>query len=213
MFEFILVAVLSYLIGSIPSALWIGKLTKGIDIREHGSGNVGTTNTFRVLGWQSGVAVAILDLGKGWIASNQIAKLVPHGEYYVLISMAAGLIAILGHMFPIYSQFRGGKGAITAGGVMLGVAPISALLAISVFLIVMFATRYVSLASVLAVISYPFILQFGFDKAINAGPYLYIAGILVPLTVVYKHKDNIRRLFKGTESRIPPIFKTKKPTE
>lgn len=213
MLEYIIVAIVSYLIGSIPSALWMGKLTRGIDIREHGSGNVGTTNTFRVLGWKSGVMVAAIDLGKGWLAANMVAKIVPHGEHYVLVSMIAGLIAILGHMFPIYSQFRGGKGAITAGGVMLGVAPISALLAISVFLIVMFATRYVSLASVLAVISYPIILQFAFDPTVNAGPYLMIAGVVIPLTVVYKHKDNIGRLFKGTESRIPPFFKSKKSSE
>lgn len=213
MLEYFIVAIVSYLIGSIPSALWMGKITRGIDIREHGSGNVGTTNTFRVLGWKSGVVVAIIDLGKGWIASNMVAKIVPHGEYYVLVSMIAGLIAILGHMFPIYSQFRGGKGAITAGGVMLGVAPISALLAISVFLIVMFATRYVSLASVLAVISYPIILSFALDPAVSAGPYMMIAGFIVPATVIYKHKDNIRRLFNGTESRIPPFFKSKTASE
>lgn len=213
MVEYIVVGIVSYLIGSIPSALWMGKITKGIDIREHGSGNVGTTNTFRVLGWKSGVVVAVLDLSKGWVASNMVAKIVPHGEYYVLVSMIAGLIAVIGHMFPIYSSFRGGKGAITAGGVMLGVAPVSALLAMAVFLIVMFTTRYVSLASILAVLSYPIILMFAFDKTVLAGPWLMIAGILIPLTVVIKHKDNIVRLFKGTESRIPPFFKSKTATQ
>ncbi len=213
MVEYIVVGIVSYLIGSIPSALWMGKITKGIDIREHGSGNVGTTNTFRVLGWKSGVVVAAIDLSKGWLASNMVAKIVPHGEYYVLVSMTAGLIAVIGHMFPIYSSFRGGKGAITAGGVMLGVAPVSALLAMAVFLIVMFTTRYVSLASILAVLSYPVMLMFAFDKAVLAGPYLMIAGILIPLTVVIKHKDNIVRLLKGTENRIPPFFKSKTATQ
>jgi glycerol-3-phosphate acyltransferase PlsY len=206
-FEVVIVAVLSYLTGSIPSALWAGRLTRGIDIREHGSGNVGTTNTFRVLGWKAGVAVAAVDLWKGWFSAQYIAKIVPHHpEYHVVVSMMAGIIAVIGHMFPLYSGFKGGKGALTAGGVMLGVVPISALLAIGTFLVLLFTTRYASVASMLAAMSFPLYALIGLDKSIHDGPYVLAAGIILPLFVVVKHRSNISRLIRGTESRLPPFF-------
>lgn len=207
MLEVVIVAILSYLVGSIPSALWAGKILRGIDIREHGSGNVGTTNTFRVLGWKAGVAVAAVDLWKGWFSAQYIAKIVPHNpEYHVLVSMVAGIIAVIGHLFPIYSGFKGGKGALTAGGVMLGVVPVSALLAIGTFLVILFTTRYASVASMLAAISFPFYAMLGLDKYTDDGPYILAAGIILPLFVVIKHRSNITRLLNGTESRLPPFF-------
>lgn len=217
MLEYAIVAVISYLIGSIPTALWAGRIVRGIDIREYGSGNVGTTNTFRVLGWKAGVVVAAVDLWKGWFCANMVAKIVPHHpEYHVLVSMVAGLVAVIGHMYPLYSNFKGGKGALTAGGVMLGVVPISALFAISVFLIVLFTTRFASLASIVAVISFPIIVQFNLDKSVDDGPYILIAGVIIPVSVIIKHRSNIVRLFKGTENRLPPFFGKKEtplPTE
>jgi len=213
--SFIVIIVLSYLIGSIPSSVWIGKLTKGVDIRDHGSGNAGATNTFRVLGWKAGSVVALVDLGKGFVAAFYISQLgfalgempeVLFGVWEIdaSVRVVAGLSAVLGHMYPLYAGFKGGKGVITAAGMLYGIEPISISLAIIIFLIVLFSSRYVSLASIVASISYPIFLislryAFGYTEIDGS---LMVISTVIALTIVVKHHGNIKRLIEGNENRI-----------
>ncbi|KPP99586.1 MAG: acyl-phosphate glycerol 3-phosphate acyltransferase [Bacteroidetes bacterium HLUCCA01] len=215
MLSFIVIIVLSYLIGSIPSSVWIGKLTKGVDIRDHGSGNAGATNTFRVLGWKAGSVVALVDLGKGFVAAFYISQLgfalgempeVLFGVWEIdaSVRVVAGLSAVLGHMYPLYAGFKGGKGVITAAGMLYGIEPISISLAIIIFLIVLFSSRYVSLASIVASISYPIFLislryAFGYTEIDGS---LMVISTVIALTIVVKHHGNIKRLIEGNENRI-----------
>jgi len=213
--SFIVIIVLSYLIGSIPSSVWIGKLTKGVDIRDHGSGNAGATNTFRVLGWKAGSVVALVDLGKGFVAAFYISQLgfalgempeVLFGVWEIdaSVRVVAGLSAVLGHMYPLYAGFKGGKGVITAAGMLYGIEPISISLAIIIFLIVLFSSRYVSLPSIVASISYPIFLislryAFGYTEIDGS---LMVISTVIALTIVVKHHGNIKRLIEGNENRI-----------
>ena len=156
---------LSYLLGSVPSAVWAGRVTRGIDIREHGSGNAGATNTFRILGWKSGVVVSLLDLGKGYVAAAYIGGLALRWsdlpayagswETASLLGVSAGVAAVVGHMYPVWAGFRGGKGALTTAGMLYGLEPVSISLAMVVFFGVLATSRYVSLASMSAAVSYP----------------------------------------------------------
>lgn len=208
------VIVLSYLVGSIPSSIWVGKAVKGVDIREHGSGNAGATNTFRLLGWKPGVAVLAIDFFKGFSSSFWISQLAysiasgpvslfPYWEVDSFLRIVCGVVAILGHMFPLFANFDGGKGMATAAGMLCGIEPVSVAITAGVFSIVMFTSRYVSLASLVAAFIYPLILValryiFGWDID---GSILIFAGI-VGLGIIIKHKGNISRLLKGTENRV-----------
>lgn len=215
MFSFIVIIVLSYLIGSIPTSVWIGKLTKGVDIREHGSGNAGATNTFRVLGWKAGTVVSLIDLAKGFVAAFYISQIgfalgempeVLFGVWNIDSTMRviAGTSAVIGHMYPLYAGFKGGKGVITAAGMLYGIEPVSISLALSLFFVIMVVSRYVSLASILASISYPLFLillryAFGFEQIDGS---LMVISSAIALFIVIKHKSNISRLMNGTENRI-----------
>ena len=217
MISFIVIIILSYLLGSIPTSLWVGKLVKGVDIREHGSGNAGATNTFRILGWKAGVAVSLIDLAKGFTAAYYISQIgyitggvlpeiVIFGvewETDVFMRLIAGAAAVGGHMYPLYAKFKGGKGVITAAGMLYGIEPISITLAITVFAIVLFSSRYVSLASIIANFSYPLfllVLKYGFEWPVDGS--LIVISAVVAGTIVIKHHSNIRRLIKGNENRI-----------
>ena len=217
MISFIVIIILSYLLGSIPTSIWVGKLFKGVDIREHGSGNAGATNTFRILGWKAGVAVSLIDLAKGFTAAYYISQIgyitggvlpqiVIFGvewETDVFMRLIAGAAAVGGHMYPLYAKFKGGKGVITAAGMLYGIEPISITLAITVFAIVLFSSRYVSLASITANFSYPIfllILKYGFDWPIDGS--LIVISAIVATTIIVKHHSNIRRLIQGNENRI-----------
>lgn len=217
MLSFLLIIILSYLLGSIPSSVWVGKLVKGIDIREHGSGNAGATNTFRVLGWKAGVVVSLIDLAKGFTAAYYISQIGYHTggvlPQIVILDVAwetdnfmrliAGAAAVGGHMYPLYAKFKGGKGVITAAGMLYGLEPLSITLAITIFAIVLFTSRYVSLASILATSSYPlflFLLKYGFHRPIDGS--LIVISAIVAGTIVIKHHSNIKRLINGTENRI-----------
>src|SRR5690625_550810 len=160
------VIALSYLIGSIPSSLWTGRIFYDIDIREHGSGNAGATNTFRILGWKAGTAVLLFDFGKGLFCTTVIAGLewrIADGpvslcsgwEVESMVVIFCGVAAVIGHMYPIYAGFSGGKGAATATGMLYGIEPISISISLAVFLIVMITTRYVSLGSIIGSLIYP----------------------------------------------------------
>lgn len=208
------VLLLSYLVGSIPSSIWVGKLVRGVDIRDHGSGNAGATNTFRLLGWQPGVAVLAIDFFKGFASSLWISQLAYHigagpvtlFEFWSIdpfLSITCGIAAVVGHMFPLYANFDGGKGMATAAGMLCGIEPVSVGFTAVVFLIVLITSRYVSLASLIAAFVYPLVLVFlryGYGWDID-GSILIFAGI-IGLAIITKHKGNIKRLLNGTENKI-----------
>ncbi len=214
MLSIFVVVIISYLIGSIPSSLWTGKLFFGIDIREHGSGNAGATNTFRILGWKAGTAVLLFDFGKGLISTTVISQLAWHigsgpvvlysnWDVEPMMLIFAGVAAVIGHMFPIYAKFNGGKGAATACGMLYGIEPVSISISLAVFLIVMFTTRYVSLGSIISSFIYPFsqlILRYGYGWEID-GSVILLSSILA-LGIIIKHKENIKRLLSGNENRV-----------
>jgi glycerol-3-phosphate acyltransferase PlsY len=196
----------AYVIGSIPTAYIFGKIMKGIDIREYGSGNVGATNVFRVIGKVPGIIVLILDAAKGLVCVACIAPMVlffapvTRPELYRIL---IGLSAIAGHNWTLFLKFKGGKGVATSAGVAIGLIPKIFWLGFLVWLITFFISGFVSLASIIAVISIPiFTLAFGEPAEI------VIFMCLLCLIIVYKHKPNIRRLARGEEKRIS-FFKKK----
>lgn len=203
---------ISYLLGSIPSSLWVGKIFHSIDIREHGSGNAGTTNTFRVLGWKSGITVFVLDFMKGFASSYWVSKyafnigsgpIAPPGwEADAFLMITCGLMAVVGHMFPILANFKGGKGAATACGMLFGIEPISISISFLIFIIVTLSTRYVSLASIISSGIYPIsllIMRYGIGYYIDGS--IIIFAFIVATGIIVKHKSNIGRLLSGTESK------------
>ncbi len=200
--EFILI-VFAYLIGSIPTALIISKWFFGVDIRDYGSGNMGATNTFRVLGSKFGTIVMVIDILKGVMAVS-LFTLLP--QYYhddwakTNLMIGLGLAAVAGHIFPIFANFRGGKGVATLFGMVLTVQPVIALSCVSVFLCVLFLTRYVSLSSILAGISLPIcVLWIWNDHVI----FYRVFAVLVAALIILTHQKNIIRLLRGSESRVP----------
>jgi len=202
----IVLILLAYLIGSIPTAVWVSKSIFGIDIRDYGSGNAGATNTFRVLGSKWGSLVMLVDVTKGIIATS-LYILIP---FYLTNELARtnfmillGFAAVLGHVFPIWANFRGGKGVATLLGMTLAIQPIVALICLVVFLISLISTRFVSLSSILASIAFMVLILYVFNE--KEILYRYFAMIVAIMVVVTHHK-NISRLYKGTETKLP-IFK------
>ena len=193
----------AYLIGSIPTALIISQRFFGIDIRDYGSGNMGATNTFRVLGSRYGSIVMVLDMLKG-IMAVALYNFLPYYFHNELertnFIIGLGLAAVVGHIFPLFAGFRGGKGVATLFGMLLAVQPIIAASCISVFLLVLYLTRYVSLSSILAALSLPICVLWIW----NEHEQVYrIFALLVALLVVLTHQKNIGRILRGVESRIP----------
>lgn len=192
--------ILAYLLGSIPSGVWIGKLFYKKDIREFGSGNMGTTNTFRVLGVKAGTVVLILDMLKGFIAT-----LLPVWLGADIHPLVAGVIAAVGHTVPLFAGFRGGKAVATSAGIILAYNPLFFTFAISCFIIYLFLSSMVSLSSILACLSAVIISFFFRDIP------LIIMSILLTSFIIYKHRANIIRIKEGTESKIPFGLGYKKP--
>jgi glycerol-3-phosphate acyltransferase PlsY len=208
----LLALIIAYLLGSIPSAVWIGKGFYGIDIREHGSGNSGATNTFRVLGKKAGIPVLLLDIFKGWASVIMVAFVTeapPHSQDFVNIQIVLGVTAVVGHIFPLFAGFRGGKGIATLFGVILAVHPYACLLAAAVFLVVFLATNYVSLGSISAGIAFPFIVIFIYGRLIP--PSMVVFSCLVAILILITHQKNIERLLRREESKIS-LSKKKKET-
>ncbi len=193
--------IIAYLMGSVPTAVWLGKAFYKIDVREFGSGNAGATNTFRVLGKKAGVPVLLIDIFKGYLAVllSNLAVYAYSGPEMVSLKICLGTAAVFGHIFPILAGFRGGKGVATLVGVALCISPLACSLVLLVFLAVLLTTRYVSLSSIIGGISFPFILNLGLHNT-NLG--LIIFSTLVAVLLVITHKHNIVRLFKRQESRI-----------
>jgi acyl phosphate:glycerol-3-phosphate acyltransferase len=199
----VLLILSAYFIGSVPTAVWISRFFFGIDIREYGSGNAGATNTFRVLGPRWGTIVMFFDVLKGVLAVK-LYFLLPyyiHNEFeQTNFQIGLGLAAVVGHIFPIWADFRGGKGVATLFGMVLGIQPVVALCCVGVFMLVLYLTRYVSLSSILASVAFPvFVLAI-----FNAEEPLYrIFAVAVALLVVLTHQKNIGRLLRGGESKVP----------
>lgn len=194
-------AIVSYLIGSMPTALWVGKAFYGIDIREYGSGNSGATNTFRVLGKKAGSFVLFLDVIKGLTAASLVRYIdfVDLGTVkYVNLQLLFGLSSVLGHIFPIYVGFKGGKGIATLLGMVIGIHYLSAVVCFVLFLSILFSTRYVSLSSILAAIAFPVIAVLIYK---NQEPLFVAFGIAAALMVVLTHQKNIARLVAGNENK------------
>lgn len=200
--------VLAYLIGSIPTSLIVSRTQFNIDIRDYGSGNAGATNTFRVLGSRWGTLVMILDMLKGLMAVK-LALLLPmymEDEFArTNFQIGLGLAAVLGHIFPIWAEFRGGKGVATLFGLIIAVSPWTALSCAGIFMVVLFLTRFVSLSSILASVAFPVFILVIFNVDNNA---YRIFAIAVALLVIMTHQKNIGRLFSGNESKVP-IFKNR----
>ena len=206
MLTLIVIVLLSYLVGSIPTSIIVGKILRGIDIREYGSGNAGATNTFRVLGWKAGVFVIAVDIGKGVFATLVISKLNLTGVPLLastLLQIIAGVSAVCGHIWTVFAGFRGGKGVSTAAGMIIALYPIAFLICIAIFTIVLFTTRYVSVSSMIAAVSLPIVFvvlqQIGHQPV--SSPLLVLSLIMAGL-IIFTHRANIRRLLNGTENRI-----------
>ena len=199
----LLLIVLAYLIGSIPTALIVSKKFFGIDIRDYGSGNMGATNTFRVLGSKYGTLVMVIDILKGLVAAS-LYGFIPfylHNELErTNFMIGLGLAAMLGHIFPLFAGFKGGKGVATLFGMILAVQPVIAVSCTGVFLLVLYLTRYVSLSSILAAVALPICVLWIW----NEHEILYRAfALVVAGMVVFTHQKNIGRILRGVESRIP----------
>ncbi|MGZ8511408.1 MAG: glycerol-3-phosphate 1-O-acyltransferase PlsY [Chitinophagaceae bacterium] len=201
----LLVIVLAYLIGSIPTSVWVSRYFFGIDIREYGSGNAGATNTFRVLGPKWGTVVMIVDMLKGTAAVSLVLLLPQYADNETLflnLQICLCLAAVLGHIFPIWAEFRGGKGVATLFGLVLGISPWTALSCSGVFLLVLFLTRFVSLSSILASIAFPIFILVIFNVD---NPIYRVFAIAVALMVILTHQKNIGRLLRGSESKVPVL--------
>ncbi len=190
--------IFAYLVGSIPTAVWYGKIFHGIDVRQHGSGNAGATNSLRTLGKKAGIFVLIVDFLKGFLAVK--ATNLFSTETDSNLSLIMGLAVIMGHIFPIFAQFRGGKGVATAIGVLVATFPWAALGCVLVFIIIVFATKYVSFASLLGALAFPIQLIFNFWND-NADKYAIGFSSMIFIILVVMHRENIERLLKGTESK------------
>ena len=200
--ETLLFILLAYLTGAFPSAVWVGKIFYKIDVREFGSGNAGATNTFRVLGKMAGIPVLIMDIFKGWICVNYISCLtnIPQSAEAVFeIQLAFGIAAVIGHLFPIYTGFRGGKGIATLLGLLIGLHAVAALCSILVFVIVFLISKYVSLGSIIASVAFP-ILVILILGSTNIS--LNLFAFFVPILSLITHQKNIERLLRGEETKI-----------
>lgn len=196
-----LLITLAYLLGSVPTAVWVSKKVYGMDIRDYGSGNAGATNTFRVLGAKAGTGVMIVDMLKGFLAVklSLLSQYEWGSEAMTNLQIFLGLAAVVGHIFPIWADFRGGKGIATLFGMILSIQPIVALGLVAVFLFMLFLTRYVSLSSIVASIAFPVMIFFVFrEPEITYRIFALATAILVILT----HHKNINRLIQGNESKV-----------
>jgi glycerol-3-phosphate acyltransferase PlsY len=196
----------AYLLGSIPTAVWWGKRYYGIDVREFGSGNSGATNTFRVLGKKAGIPVLVIDIFKGTVAVllAHFAPFVFDTNEFVNLELGLGIAVLIGHVFPLFAGFRGGKGVATILGVVICLTPITSLLVLLVFMIVLLSTRYVSLSSMTAGLSFPFFLNIVLK---NQNQILLLFSVFVAILLIITHKKNIYRLLKKQESKVDLFIK------
>jgi len=214
--EFITLLILSYLTGSIPTSIIVSRIAKNIDIRDHGSGNAGATNVYRILGWKYALIVLLLDIFKAWLPTAIYATTI--FQYISILDIGfmqilCGSFAVIGHTYPIFARFKGGKGVGPLIGVLLALFPIAFPLCLIVAIAIIVSTGYVSLGSIFAAISLPiFILILPALGIISPNLSLIVFSLLVPWFVIYTHRGNISRIRNGTENRFDKaiIFKNKK---
>jgi len=199
---FAILFVLAYVVGSIPFGVVVGKVFYGVDVREHGSGNVGTTNVFRVLGKKAGIAVMICDILKGYVPAA-IAAALFHPWFAIFIAAAP----VVGHIYSIFLKGRGGKGIATGAGVVLALVPLAFAIIFTTWLLLIVMTRYVSVASLVAALMVP-VLTIAFGEPL---PY-EIAGVLVAILVWWAHRGNIQRLLAGEENRVKLPWSQSRPS-
>jgi glycerol-3-phosphate acyltransferase PlsY len=219
MLSLIVIIILSYLVGSFPAALLVGKHFKGLDPRDFGSKNLGSTNVIRVFGWKYGLLVQAIDIGKGILATLVISRIfygaLPFEnrtpfEDMTLVQIIAGLSAIAGHVWTVFAGFKGGKGINTAAGVLLSLAPVDAVITIGVFVLVVFSSGYVSLGSIAAAFVFPFVMflrENVFKVDIDGYHTLIYFSIAIGLFLIFNHRANIKRLLYGEESRFEKWWK------
>ncbi len=198
----VVVFLLAYLLGSIPTAVWMGRRFHKIDVRERGSGNAGATNVIRVLGWKTGIPVLLIDLAKGWLAAMLPVFFHLAGSGSALLTnmqILAGLTAIVGHIYPVFAGFRGGKGVASFFGVLLALQPLLTLCCFGVFLVVLLFTGIVSVSSMSAGIAFPLLLFLFFD---TPSLIFKIFSIFVSIALLITHRKNIGRLMRGEESKL-----------
>ncbi|WAC10931.1 glycerol-3-phosphate 1-O-acyltransferase PlsY [Dyadobacter pollutisoli] len=207
----IVTIVAAYLLGSIPSSVWYGIGYFGIDVRQHGSGNAGATNTFRVLGKRAGTVVMLIDVLKGWTATclaSMLFYMNTIGETELLMyKIIFGIIAIVGHIFPVFVNFKGGKGIATLLGMVLAIHPELASVCITIFILTLIASQYVSLSSILSTLAFPVLSWVGVFG--HPEPLLIVFGFTMFVLVVFTHQKNIVRLWNGNENRVNIFAKQK----
>lgn len=220
MINLVIVILLSYLVGSIPTSVLLSKWGHGFDIRSQGSGNAGGTNVFRVLGWKAGLFVTLVDIGKGVIATTIIARLfldpslpfnnrTPFDDFTVM-QVICGSAAVLGHIWTVFAGFRGGKGIATGAGILIGIAPTEFAISVGVFILVLLAWKYVSLSSLSAAVAFPatlFVRYNIFGEQIQSYRTLIVFSLGVSILLIYSHRKNIKRLIEGTENKITSFRK------
>lgn len=210
MLGFVLALISGYVLGSIPSSVWVGKAWYGLDVRDYGSGNAGATNTFRVLGFKAGSVVMAMDVTKGILASGLGGYWATFGTFSFgsfdpvsVLALIGGLAAIVGHMFPLFAGFRGGKGVATACGVLFGLTPLSMTLTLIGFGLTLKATRWVAVSSIVACLLFPTTIAFRiFVLGHPLDASLFYFSLLIAALIIYAHKGNIARLRVGTEPKI-----------
>ncbi len=198
------VAIISYLLGSFPSGFIAGKIA-GVDIRQHGSGNIGATNVLRLLGKPYGYAVFFLDALKGFLAVHIAISFAEHFEttraYSDWFGIVGALVCVFGHAFPVWLKFKGGKGVATSAGTMLGLAPVATLVAVVVWIVVFELTRYVSVASVIAAVALPTAIGILLRLHVMNSAVIFYSAIILATMVCWRHRSNFARLVRGTEQR------------
>ena len=199
---FIFFVITAYILGSIPTAVWVGRAFYQIDVREHGSKNAGATNTFRVLGKKPGIFVLAVDIVKGILATSFplfFSTLFASPETLINVQLLSALAAVLGHVFPLFANFKGGKGVATSLGVIIGIHPPAAVICLGVFILVFGIFNYVSLGAIIAAATFPLVIEFLFK---NDFVWLRVFSICLSLAVIITHHKNIKRLLSGNENKM-----------
>jgi acyl phosphate:glycerol-3-phosphate acyltransferase len=206
----IVALILAYLLGSIPTSVWIGRIFYNVDIRQHGSKNAGSTNAIRILGWKPGLTVLAFDIFKGWLAVNLVHLTdyyIPETGDFINFQLLLGIAAIMGHIFPVYVGFKGGKGVATLVGFILAIDPNTTLVCLGVFVVTLIITKYVSLSSMVAGFSFPFIVIFIFK---TTTPSLVIFSLIISVLLLFTHQKNIERLLRKEENKANFLLSKKK---